>query len=199
VDDLPPVFKTTNHVFATFGLPPLTLPEFRRDFCLPIRKFYERRIPGVPQQRLEEVFLARYRELQEEITILPHTLDFLDFCRRRRLGVYIASTVDEATYAYQAKRLGIAQFITKPYIGIEDKTQKIHHILEENRLIPGETLFVGDMEHDIEAGRAGGVHTCAVLTGYNHVEKLRTLNPDFVCEHLGELQIILARPEVVRG
>jgi phosphoglycolate phosphatase len=191
VNDLPPVFDTTNHVFATFGLPALTLDEFRREFCLPIRKFYERRIPNVPQARLEEVFLTRYHQVQDQITLLPHTVDFLRFCREKGLGVFIASTVDVHTYETQANRFGLTGFITKPYIGIEDKTQKIHHILEENQLLPEATLFVGDMEHDIEAGRHGGVHTCAVLTGYNHVEKLRALRPDLVCEHLGELQKIL--------
>jgi phosphoglycolate phosphatase-like HAD superfamily hydrolase len=179
-------------VFATFGLPPLTLTEFRQQFCLPIRKFYEHRIPGVPQAKLEEVFLSRYHEVQDEITLLPHTTGFLKFCQQSGLGVFIASTVDGDTYAHQTKRFGLTGYITKPYIGIEDKTQKIHHILDENHLAPDATIFVGDMEHDIEAGRHGGVHTCAVLTGYNHVEKLRALQPDFVCEHLGELQGILA-------
>jgi len=188
VNDLPPVFDTTNHVFATFGLPALTLDEFRREFCLPIRKFYEQRIPNVPQAKLEEVFLARYHQVQDEITLLPHTLDFLRFCRDEGFGVFIASTVDLLTYEHQAARFGLTGFITKPYIGIDDKTQKIHHILDENRLAPEATLFVGDMEHDIEAGKHGGVHTCAVLTGYNHVEKLRAMQPDVVCEHLGELQ-----------
>jgi phosphoglycolate phosphatase len=188
VNDLPPVFETTNHVFATFGLPPLTLDEFRREFCLPIRKFYERRLPNVPQAKLEEVFLTRYHQVQDEITLLLHTVDFLRFCREEGMGVFIASTVDTHTYERQAKRFGLTGFITKPYIGIEDKTRKIHQILEENRLLPEATLFVGDMEHDIEAGQHGGVRTCAVLTGYNHVEKLRAMEPDLVCEHLGELQ-----------
>jgi len=200
VDDLTPVFKTTNHVFVTCGLAPMTLDEFRREFCLPIRKFYERRIPQVPQAKLEQMFLARYAELQDEIALLPHTMDFLEFCARQRLGVYIASTVDAQTYAYQTERFGIAHFITKPYIGIADKTEKIHHILDENRLAIDETLFVGDMEHDIEAGKAGGIHTCAVLTGYNHVEKLRSLAPDLICEHLGELQQYLeGRPRELVG
>jgi phosphoglycolate phosphatase-like HAD superfamily hydrolase len=188
VNDLPPVFDTTNHVFATFGLPALTLDEFRREFCLPIRKFYEQRIPNVPQTKLEGVFLTRYHKVQNEITLLPDTLSFLKFCQGEGLGVFIASTVDAHTYETQAARFGLTGYITKPYIGIEDKTQKIHHIIEENRLAPEATLFVGDMEHDIDAGKHGGVHTCAVLTGYNHVEKLRATEPDVVCENLSELQ-----------
>jgi phosphoglycolate phosphatase-like HAD superfamily hydrolase len=55
------------------------------------------------------------------------------------------------------------------------------------------------MEHDIEAGQAGGVRTCAVLTGYNPLDKLRAMKPDLICNHLGELQQFLAAREVVRG
>jgi phosphoglycolate phosphatase-like HAD superfamily hydrolase len=191
VDDLMPVVHTTNHVLAAHGLPPVSVEEFRREFCLPIRKFYERRIPHVAQPELERVFLDKYVDHQEDISLLPPTLEFLRFCARRKMGVFIASTVDEKTYSYQTQRFDIAQYITKAYIGIEDKTQKIHHILDENALDRAETLFVGDMEHDIEAGKAGGIHTCAVLTGYNHEERLRAMNPDLVCRDLGELQQLL--------
>jgi phosphoglycolate phosphatase-like HAD superfamily hydrolase len=199
VDDLAPVLKTTNYVLASCGLPPLSLQEFRAEFCLPIRKFYQRRLPHVPQATLERLFLAKYPEYHDQIALLPHTLDFLRFCKRRQMGVFIASSVDPCTYESQMARFGIGPFVTKPYIGIEDKTAKVHHIVEENHLNREETLFVGDMEHDIEAGKAGGVHTCAVLTGYNHAEKLRAMEPDLVCQHLGELQKILAAQEVARG
>src|SRR2546426_11388254 len=94
VDDLMPVLKTTNHVFAAHGLASITLDEFRREFCLPIRKFYERWIPHVPQAKLEATFLAAYANVQDEIQLLPHTMDFLRFCAARQFGVYIPRTVD---------------------------------------------------------------------------------------------------------
>ena len=199
VDDLMPVVHTTNHVLTTFGLPTVSVEEFRREFCLPIRKFYERRTPGVPQAELERVFLSKYAEHQADICLLPGTLEFLEFCQARKMGVFIASTVDARTYEYQAERLGIAPFITRSYIGIEDKTEKIHHILDDNHLDRDETMFVGDMEHDIETGKAGGIHTCAVLTGYNHENRLRAMQPDLVCRDLRELQDVIEAGEVVRG
>ncbi len=152
VDDLTPVLKTTNYVLESCGLPALSREEFRAQFCLPIRKFYERRVPHVPQARLEQIFLAEYPKHHAEITLLPHTLEFLRFCQQRHMGVYIASTVDAHTYETQMIRFGIGGFITKPYIGIQDKTSKIHHILEENSLGRDETMFVGDMEHDVRSG-----------------------------------------------
>jgi phosphoglycolate phosphatase len=199
VDDLGPVLKTTNHVFESCGLPPISREEFRAEFCLPIRKFYQQRLPHVPQATLEDLFLAKYPEHHDEIALLPHTLDFLRFCQRRHMGVFIASSVDPCTYESQMTRFQIGSFVTKPYIGIEDKTTTVHHILEENRLDREETLFVGDMEHDIEAGKAGGVHTCAVLTGYNPLEKLRAMGPDLICRDLGELREILAKQDGRHG
>jgi len=192
VDDLTPVFKTTNHVLNVCGLAAITLEEFRREFCLPVREFYRCRVPHVPQGELEAIFLAKYDEHRHEIRPLPATGDFLRFCAARGLKVFIASSADWHTYETQMARFGLAEFVTKPYLGIEDKTEKVHHILAENGLAPAETLFVGDMEHDIAAGKAGGVRTCAVLTGYNHSEKLRSLAPDLVCADLSELQCWLA-------
>ena len=198
-DDLTPVLRTTNHVFEQFGLATFSRDEFRRHFCLPVRKFYERLLPQVALADLEQAFFAKFAEHRDGIYILPHTAAFLEFCAEQRLACFVASTVDPHTYHGQMQRFGMDRYITRAYLGIADKTEQIHRILEENRLDPRETLFVGDMEHDIEAGRAGGVRTCAVLTGYNHDETLRALQPDLVCEHLGELQHHLAAQFVGHG
>src|SRR5262249_1753031 len=56
---------------------------------------------------------------------------------------------------------------------------------------PGETLFIGDMQHDIETARHGGIHSCAVLTGYNTLGQLRAAEPDVIVEHLRELKEML--------
>ena len=47
------------------------------------------------------------------------------------------------------------------------------------------------MEHDIETAKHGGVHSCAVLTGYNTLEQLRAAQPDLIVEHLAELRGVL--------
>ena len=80
--------------------------------------------------------------------------------------------------------------------GVWDKREKIHEILTENQLDPAETLFVGDMQHDIETARHGGVHSCAVLTGYNTLTQLRTAKPDLIVEHLGELRLVLEQHDL---
>jgi ADP-ribose pyrophosphatase YjhB (NUDIX family) len=66
-------------------------------------------------------------------------------------------------------------------------------LLAENQLAAPETLFIGDMQHDVETAKHGGVHSCAVLTGYNRLDQLRASEPDVIVEHLGELRQILER------
>jgi ADP-ribose pyrophosphatase YjhB (NUDIX family) len=52
------------------------------------------------------------------------------------------------------------------------------------------------MQHDIETAKHGGVHSCAVLTGYNNLAQLRAAEPDLIVEHLGELREMLSRQEM---
>jgi phosphoglycolate phosphatase len=44
---------------------------------------------------------------------------------------------------------------------------------------PGDCLFVGDSETDMEAGRRAGIKTCAVTYGYGDPEALAKWQPDF--------------------
>jgi phosphoglycolate phosphatase len=198
-DDLDPVIRTTNHVFAQYGLPAMSREEFRREFRLPVKRFYDERLPHVTVAELERVFVEKHPEHHHGIQPLPDTAAFLTFCHAQGLPTFIASTVDELTYHSQMKRFGLDHLITRAYLGIADKSEAIHRILEENELDPRATVFVGDMEHDIEAGQAGGVITCAVLTGYNDETTLRAMRPDLVCANLTELQQWLTQPPVSHG
>ena len=121
---------------------------------------------------------------------LPHAREFLEFCRQHQLRTFLLSTVHPDHFAAQDGATGFGKFIEKPYVGVWDKRKKIHEILEENNLKPDETLFIGDMQHDIETARHGGIHSCGVLTGYNTLSQLRAAEPDLIVEHLGELQQI---------
>ena len=99
-------------------------------------------------------------------------------------------------FAVQARGNGFHEFLDRPYLGVWDKAAKIHEILAENNLAPAETLFIGDMQHDIDTARHGGIHSCAVLTGYNNLAQLRASEPDLIVEHLGELREILERHDM---
>lgn len=193
MDDLPAVWRATNHVFSRAGVPELTLDEFRSEFSLPFKRFYERYVGHVALPQLEEWFHGGFREVQHLTRELPHAREFLQFCRERRLRTFLLSTVHRDHFAAQSAATGFDQFLEHSYIEVWDKQTKILEILETHELNPGETMFIGDMQHDIETARHGGIHSCAVLTGYNRLDQLRASKPDLIVEHLGELREILER------
>ncbi len=193
VDDLPAVLDATNYVLGQAGLPAMSKDRFRAEFKLPFTGFYEKYTPDIPLDRLEQWFHGRFKQVQDSVEELPYARGFLEFCRERGLRTLLLSTMHPDHFAVQIRKNGFDVFLDHPYLGVWDKRQKIGDILRDHGLDPAETVFIGDMEHDIETARHGGIRSVGVLTGYNSLDQLRSARPDLIVEHLGELREILLR------
>ena len=64
----------------------------------------------------------------------------------------------------------------------------LHHILEQHRVRPEETLMIGDSLVDIATGKRAGVKTCGVTYGHAGRESLETAQPDWIIDDLSELK-----------
>lgn len=195
MDDLPAVLKATNHVLRQAGLEEFSLDRFRAEFCLPFKKFYDRFTPQIPMAQLETWFHDNFKQAQSSISEIPHAREFLQACQKRGVRMFVLSTVHPDHFAPQLALTGFGTYFEHAYVGVHDKEEKIRSILAENTLASAETLLVGDMQHDIDAAKHGGIKSCAVLTGYTGLEQLRESEPDLIVEHLGELQKILEEQE----
>ena len=188
VDDLPAVWRASNHALQQAGVPEMALEDFRREFRLPARDFYRERVPKESLPELEGWFLEGFKRVQDTVTPLPHAREFLEFCRQHGLRTFLLSAVHPALFAHQEKSSGFGPFFDKTYLGAHDKKDLIGQILRDNELDPTQTVFIGDMQHDIETAHHGGVKSVAVLTGYDSLDKLRTSKPHIIVEHLSELR-----------
>jgi phosphoglycolate phosphatase-like HAD superfamily hydrolase/ADP-ribose pyrophosphatase YjhB (NUDIX family) len=193
VDDLPAVLQASNYVLKQAGRPEMSLEQFRAEFSLPFKKFYDRHTPDLPLAQLEEWFHGEFKRAQVAVRELPYAREFLEFCRQHQIRTFLLSAAHRDHYAAHCRVTGFDVFIDRAYVGVFDKRNTIHEILTGNHLAPAETLFIGDMEHDIESAKHGGVHSCAVLTGYNTLQQLRAAKPDLIVEHLGELRRLLGQ------
>ena len=194
VDDLPPVIGATNFVLEKHGRPPLSREEFRRQFRLPFTEFYEEHLPDIPLHELDAAFHGRFVEIQDEVAPLPGLYEFLDFCRESGRRLFLLSSMKREHYEVQSAKLGLAHYFEHPYVGVLDKRAKIGEILQRHGLERDETAFIGDMIHDVETARHGGVMSIAVLTGYDSIEKLTPSKPDVVVSSLDALRKLLQDP-----
>jgi phosphoglycolate phosphatase len=193
VDDLGPVIEATNAVLGRYGLPPLDREAFRRRFRLPYREFYTEVLPHVPLDELEAHFRPAFDAAETPVTILPHAREKLEWCAALGVRTFVLTSMDSTAFERQLDDLALRGLFEATYSGVLDKREVIHRILEQHGLAPAETAFVGDMTHDVETARHGGVSSIAVLTGYSHPEVLAAVRPDITVPDLGVLRSLLAR------
>ncbi len=60
------------------------------------------------------------------------------------------------------------------------------------RLDPYKCAYVGDTHTDMQAGRAAGMKTIGVLTGFDPLELLQKETPDVIIESIGHLMEVIA-------
>lgn len=121
----------------------------------------------------------------------------LEWCRREGKRVFLLSSIKESHFRAQSERLQIGGFFEYPYVQVADKREKIRGILSERSLEAEETVFVGDMVHDVETARYGRVLSVALLTGYDSGEKLVRARPDIIAQDLPALLKLMCRNAVV--
>ncbi len=193
VDDLGPVIEATNLVFQSYGRDPLDRDAFRRHFRLPYREFYEEFLPGVPLEELEDRFRPAFHGSKAEVFVLPHAREKLEWCAEHGVRCFVLTSMHKEAFHQQLQAFGLESFFEATYAGVVDKREVIHHILETHKLGAGETAFIGDITHDIETARHGGVSSIAVLTGYTHAEPLASVRPDLTVPDLGVLRALFGR------
>jgi phosphoglycolate phosphatase len=194
VDDLGAVVQATNDVFREFGRAEISKEAFRSEFALPLSRFYERFLPGVPMERIEEVYHRQFQVRRGEVGVLPGVSEFLEFCRGSNRALYGISTMYGHHFNEQARRLEVQDYFLRVYVEVIDKETEIRRVLTENHLVPQETAFIGDMAHDIEAAKKCGVLPIGILTGFDTVEKLAPAGAALVIRGFGELQQLLGTP-----
>jgi phosphoglycolate phosphatase-like HAD superfamily hydrolase/ADP-ribose pyrophosphatase YjhB (NUDIX family) len=190
-DDLGAVLQATNKVFEHYGRPGMSRQEFRREFALPFGGFYDRFLPGIPLQELDDRYHLHFDPLNERVELLPHAREFLDFCRQTDRRMFILSSIRPIHFEKQAGRLGVIDYFDHLYTGVQDKAKLIRRIVEERGLDPVHTAFIGDMEHDMETAREGGVLGIGVGTGYDTRDDLTRAGADIVVSDLAQLRRVM--------
>lgn len=187
VDDLGPVVDATNRVLNYYGKSPLTRDEFRILFRLPFIDFYKEVLPGVPMSDLEEMYTDFFDESDKSVELLPGAVEFLDRCKGSGLRIFLLSSIKNDHFKRQSESLKLSDYFERVYTEALDKRIWIKNLISDCCIDVKETVFVGDMKHDVDAGRSAGIFTVAVLGGYNSKQMLEDSDPDLLIDNLLQL------------
>lgn len=191
VDDMALVLCATNYVFREYGLEQIDRDLFRRSFRLPYKEFYDDFLPDIALDEIEAHFRKGFDVSTEVVPILAHAREFLDYLQLNGCRMFVLTSMCSKAFAEQLQALELGSYFEQTYSGVLDKRELIGEILGSHTLAQEETVFVGDMTHDVHTAHHGGVWSVGVLTGYNHRETLEESNPSLLVGDLHELRALL--------
>lgn len=192
-DDLPNVLQAVNGMLRTQGQAEMTRSEFQARFHLPYTSFFHEVLPELSLEELQQLYLQHFPHVHEGVELLPHVADFLRYASASGRRLVVLSSAPVQHVEAQATHLGVRDFFEVLRCGVIDKRQEIHALLLQLDMRPEETIFIGDMRHDIDAAHAAGVLSIATCTGYESAATLLTAQPHFLVPDLSHLPRLLGQ------
>ena len=195
VDSRADLAASTNHVRASFGLPPLEPESVYRLVGRGARVLVERALGGEPKETIDEGvrrFLEHYGAHCLDHTVpYPGLVAAIDVLRAEDVAFSVVTNKPELLSRRILDGLGLTVRLVA-VVGADTFAERkpdprgIEHVRGLVGAARARTLMVGDSEIDVETARRGGIACCGVLWGFVP-EDLRAAAPDFLVENASEL------------
>lgn len=153
-------------------------------FGIIYRDFLRRPLDDAETRRLDERFSELVYERILECELVPGARELLD-ALASEVPLFVASATPEPELARIVAARGLSAYFRRLRGSPTPKPQIVSELLRDYKLVPGETLFVGDAISDLQAAAANGL---AFVGRVPHGE--RNPFPDSVAtvRDLGELR-----------
>jgi phosphoglycolate phosphatase len=197
IDSYAAMAASVNHVRAHHNLPPLSVEEVKCHVGRGPGHLLRNTVGGRDQSGDQAIYRAHHPHVMRGLThLLPGAREVLEAIRRTGRRAAICSNKPRDFTKELLSALNIAEFIGV-VVGPEDVAHPkpapdmLVLALAQLHIQPHEALYVGDMEVDIEAGRAAGLEVWIVPTGSDTLATLQKARPDYLLRDLAELATAL--------
>ena len=189
-NDLIPVYTAIMSVFRKLGLRTLSLEEYKKEFTLPYMHFYHKFKKDIDKEEVDKLFSKEINSV-EEPKPFSDAKEILEFLKQKNIQIVVFSSVPQEKLEKEIRDYGFQKFFVDINGSVHDKVETITQIMEKNGFEANETAYVGDMIHDVDAGKKAKVITIAVSWGYQLKEKLSKESPNFLIDDLKELKKLI--------
>lgn len=181
LDTLDDLADSTNYALRKNGLPEHTLEQVRCFVGNGIRKLMERALPEGSDEalinRVHESFTEHYKvHCADKTKPYPGILEVLEALRKAGLKTAVIS--NKADYGVQTLCrdyfLGLFDFAVGERTGIQRKPcpDSVYEVLEKLKVDPGDAVYIGDSDVDIETAKNAGIACISVTWGFRDKEFL---------------------------
>ncbi len=187
-DDFDMVWKATAEVVRRLdGGHVLSEEEYRDHFELPYMNFYRNYGLGCTKAEVDALFFEAVEKNGIFPTPLPRSRELLEGLRAADKKAYLFSAHPVHLVRREIADFGFQELFKAVVAGVEDKVVSLKGFVNENALNPHSTAYVGDLVHDVQAAKAAGIQSVAVLSRYQRRDALLASKPDYVAQSLAEI------------
>ena len=186
-DDHSMSWDITNKTLEYFGEKTITFDVYKKEFVIPVDKFYSKYCPNVSISKIDEYFFKTYISCRSEFKLfegIPKLIQTLN----TNNTLYILSTLDSELLNLLSVETGIFSWFKKIIGNAFNKTEALENLLNDEGLIPSETIFIGDMPHDIESAKKLKVQSGAITYGYSNSNTIISTKPDYIFNNTSEIR-----------
>ena len=184
-NDQKTVYETSMKVFARFGIRKISFERYSEEFELPYENFYKKYITAPIE------FVERAYQEECETTplpeIFPEAKEVLEKLKRQGIHITMFTSMNKTRLLKEMQHMGVEHLFPAPKTDIRNKVAVFSDFVKSNGYKKDETIYVGDMVHDIHAAKRAGIRVVAVTRGYDSREKLEKEKPDYLIDDLREL------------
>lgn len=193
-DDFRYSYRATRDTIRHFGGPTLTSQQYRAEFMLPVRHFYRKFLgTKVLLDEIDRYYFDHFTQFARRAPLFPEVRTIISELGRQSIRIAVCSTVRHSLLESLCRQHRLP--IKHLYGGVRDKGRALGKILRTLSMKPAQTVFIGDMEHDIEAARQYGLRAGVVLCGYRSADQLLARVPNYVWnDHAGLYKFIRTLP-----
>ncbi|WP_294643704.1 phosphoglycolate phosphatase [uncultured Aureimonas sp.] len=199
VDSLPDIHAALNETLESLGEPPFTIEAVGRmvgqGVQILIGRAYEaldKEIDPATRDKIAERYLAMYAARSTELTTLnAGATDCVRILAERGIPLGVVTNKPGAETADILAHFGLADRMAVVVGGDAGPRKKpapdlIVFACRQLGIEPGEAIFVGDSENDVEAAQAAGMPVVAMRGGYTATD-VETMGADLVLDRLDEI------------
>jgi phosphoglycolate phosphatase len=130
-----------------------------------------------------------------ECSIYPGMMEVITNLKKDK-NVYIATSKPRVFAEKTMEHFGITNYFNKIFGSefdgkLENKEELIAHILKDQNISASDSIMIGDRKFDILGARANNMQVIAVTWGFADMDEFETHVPDYICEHITDLNKIL--------
>jgi 2-phosphoglycolate phosphatase len=207
IDSAPIYYELIDVVFKRLDIPPVDRQvlleamkngEFEWDLVLPDEmKPCQEEVIQSAQKLIEDIAPSMFRS---QVKLIPGTAQALKAIAAEGLRLALATSTLRDYMAVKLgplRKAGIENLLEVIVTADDVRNKKPHAepLLKCCRMLgfaPGQCAYVGDTRVDIRAGRAAGMQTVGVLTGFDGYEALKNERPTVIIDSIADLKATLA-------